>query len=503
MKIQRLQSVLPAVLAISFVLTVSLSLHGAAAGTAGAADAAEKRDMQALRELVQQRANVNTAQTDGTTALHWAAHWNDKDAVNMLLRAGADPKATNRYGATPLSEAAAAGNAGVIEALLAAGADARTLTTPDGETVLMTAARTGSLNAVQLLLDHGADVNAVEQYKGQTALMWAAAESHTDIVKLLLERGADWKVISFDRPTKIPKLSAASSISPIARGGFAAIHFTAREGDIETMKVMLAAGVDINQTDVDQTSALVVSIMNKRFAFAKFLLDRGANANLADVNGRTPIYAAVDIRNEDWSTLPSRREDASMSSIDILKAILERGANPDAPLTKSLSGRSGMDSGDTSLGAGATPLMRAARSGDAAAMRLLLEKGANSKLTTKDGNNAFLFAAGIGYRDKYTKGTEEDAIEALKIMLERGADVNQTNPKGETALHGAASRGADAIVQFLVDRGANLNIKRSSQGLTPLDVAMGKGSFAGLPVPYPTTVELIRKLGGREGQDSN
>jgi ankyrin repeat protein len=483
-------------------LALAASLQGAAAGTSGAADAAEKRDIQALRALVQQRANVNAAQTDGTTALHWAAHWNDADAVNLLLRAGADPKATNRYGSTPLSEAAGAGNAAIIEALLAAGADAKTLTTSDGETVLMTAARTGSLPAVKLLLDHGANVNAVEQYKGQTALMWAAAEGHSGIVKLLLEHGADWKILSFDRPTKIPKLSAASSISPIARGGFAAIHFAAREGDIEMAKVMLAAGVDINQADVDQTSALVVSIVNKRFSFAKFLLDRGADPNIADVNGRAAVYAAVDIRNEDWSTLPSRKEDAAVSSMDILKAILDRGANLDAPLTKSLGGRSGMDTGDTSLGAGATPLMRAARSGDAAAMRLLLEKGANPKLTTKDGNNAFLFAAGVGYRDKYTKGTEQEAIEALKVMLERGADVNQTNPRGETALHGAASRGADAIVQFLVDRGANLNAKRSAQGFTPLDIAMGKGSFAQLPVPFPSTVELIRKLGGLEGTNA-
>src|SRR5580704_5946766 len=229
--------------------------------SAQVADAVEHRDMDAVRNLVKQHVNVNATQPDGTTALHWAAHWNDLEAVNLLLRAGANPKIANRYGATPLSEAASVGNAPMIEALLKAGADPKTLTTADGETVLMTAARAGNADAVKVLLDHGADVNAREKYKGQTALMWAAAERHPAVVKLLLEHGADWKVLSFDRETKPPKLSAASSISPIARGGFTALSFSAREGDIDSARVMLDGGVDINYGDVDNTSALVVAIM--------------------------------------------------------------------------------------------------------------------------------------------------------------------------------------------------------------------------------------------------
>src|SRR4029077_17241523 len=250
--------------------------------------------------------------------------------------------------------------------------------------------------------------NVRENYKGQTALMWAAAERHPEVVKLLLAHGADWKIRNFDRETKMPKLSAASSVSPIARGGFTAFLFTAREGDIESAKVMLDAGVDINQTDIDGTNALVVSLMNKKYTFAKFLLDRGANPNLADVKGRTALYAAVDIRNEDYSALPNRKEEDPMPSLDIVKALLDRGANPNMALTKSLPGRSGMDSGDTSLGEGTTPLMRAALSGDAAVMRLLLEKGADTKLTTKDGTSALMFAACVGYRDKFTRGTESE-----------------------------------------------------------------------------------------------
>src|SRR5499427_7925457 len=479
---------------IGFIL--QNSGYGAAGDATAAANAAQKRDMTTLRTLLHQDIDVNAAQPDGTTALHWAAHWNDMEAVNLLLRAGADSKATNRYGATPISEAVATGNAAMVQALLNAGANANTPTTADGETILMTSARVGNLDVVKLLLDRGAEVNARENYKGQTALMWAAAERHTDIVKLLLEHGADWKIRSVDRETKPPKLSAASSISPIARGGFTALSFSAREGDIPTAKVMLDGGVDINYGDIDNTSALVVAIMNKQFTFAKFLLDRGADPNTVDAYGRTPLYAIVDIRNEDWSALPNRKADDPLPALEILKELLARGAKLDTPLTKPLPGRSGMDSGDTSLNAGATALMRAARSADVVSMKLLLEKGANPKLTTNEGNNALMFAAGVGWRDKYTKGTEAEALEALKVMMETGLDVRTANSRGETALHGAADRGADTIVQYLADHGADVNAK-NKRGYTPIDVALGKGGIQ-LPVPHDTTIALLKKLGGRE-----
>src|SRR5882672_9829711 len=451
------------------MLVLCVVLQGTAYGAgANAADAAQRKDKDALKTLVKQRADLNAAQPDGTTALHWAAHWNDAEAVSLLLRAGANAKAVNRYGATPLSEAVVSGNAAMIEALVNAGASPKTLTSENGETVLMTAARAGNVDAVRILLDRGADVNAKETYKGQTALMWAASERHPEIVKLLLEHGADWKVRSFDRETKVPRLRAASSISPIARGGFTALSFSAREGDIESARVMLDGGVDINYGDVDNTSALIVSIMNKQYTFAKFLIDRRADINVAGGYGRTALYAIVDIRNEDWSTLPNRKAEDSLPSLEILKAILARNpTSVDAALTRPLPGRSGMDSGDTSLGAGSTPLMRAARSGDAAAMRLLLAKGADVKLTTKDGTTALLFAAGVGYRDKNTRGTEAEAVEAVKVALDAGLDLNAENTRGESALSGAAGRGADLIVQFLIDRGAKINAK-SKQGYTPV-----------------------------------
>jgi ankyrin repeat protein len=484
------------------VLGLALLVVPATAFAAGsdAADAVQKKDLSALRALVQRKADVNAAQPDGTTALHWAVVWNNEEAVGLLLRAGADVKVKNRYGATPLSEAVSSGSATMVDALLKAGADPKTLTTGDGETVLMTAARAGNADVVRLLLDRGADVNGREKYKGQTALMWAAAERHPAVVKILMDRGADWKVRSFDRETKMPKLSAASAITPIPRGGLPALSFAAREGDIESAQMMLDGGVDINYGDVDNTTPLIVSIMNKQYTFAKFLIDRGADVNIAGGYGRTALFALVDIRNEDYAALPARKTEDPLSTLDLLKALLDKRPNLNAALSASIPGKSGMDFGDTTLGEGTTALMRAARAGDKDAIRLMLEKGADPKLTTRDGNTAGMFAAGVGYRDKNTRGSEPDALESLKILVAAGFDAKQANSRGETALHGACDRGADTIVQYLVDRGVDLNVKTKT-GLTPLDYAMGKSVVIQLPVPKPSTVALLRKLGGVEGKD--
>ena len=483
-------------------LLVGLLAAGAlhAAAVSDVADAAERRDAATLHKLIGQHVRVSDPQADGTTALHWAAHWNDLESFNLLIGAGANAKAVNRYGATPLSEAAAAGNATMIEALLKAGADPNTLTTADGETVLMTAARAGQVDAVQVLVAHGANVNARENYRGQTALMWAAAERHPQVVKFLMDHGADWKVVSFDRNNVIPKLSAASSITPMAKGGLTALDFAAREGDVDSARSMLDAGADINQLDADNTHALTIALMNKRYTFAKFLVERGANPNLADVRGRAPLYAAIDARDEDYSAMPSRKEDDAVSSLEIIQVLLDHGADPNATLTKNLPGRSGMDSGDTALGPGTTPLMRAARAGDPEVMRMLLKKGADPKRQTGTGNDALLFAAGVGYRDKNTHGEEAGALEAVKLLLAQGMDLHSANALGETALHGAAFRGADSIVAYLVAQGARLDDK-SKPGLTSLDYAMGKSITSQLPVPHESTVELIRKLGGREGRE--
>jgi uncharacterized protein len=481
-------------LAGAFTLSAQLQ-----SGNAEVANAAENRDTAAVRRLLAQHANPNAAQPDGTTALHWAAHWNDVDSVKLLLQAGADAKAANRFGATPLSEGAGVGNAAIVNALLASGADARTLTTKDGETVLMTAARGGYLEIVKTLAAHGADVNAQEHYKNQTALMWAAAERHADVVKFLLDHGADSKVQSSMRESKIPKLSAASSVTPMSRGGLTAMHFSAREGDVTSAGYMLDAGADINIGDGDGTSPLTVAILNKQYTFAKFMLDRGANPNVADVRGEASLYAAIDMRNEDYSALPLRKSDDPVSTTEIMQALLKHGADPNAALTKNLPGKSGMDAGDTSLDKGTTPLMRAARAGDVPAMELLLAAGADAKKITAEGNDILLFAAGVGYRDKSTYGDEAAALAAVKLALKQGLDLNRTNNRGETALHGAAFRGADTIVSFLVEQGASPNAK-NKQGMTIMDYAMGKAVLFQLPVPHDSTVALVRKFGGVEGK---
>ena len=263
---------------------------------------------------------------------------------------------------------------------------------------------------------------------------------------------------------------------------------------------MLDGGVDINYGDVDNTSALVVAIMNKQYSFARFLLDRGADVSIAGGYGRTALYALVDIRNEDYSALPNRKTEDPLPTLELFKALLDRGANVNAALTANLPGRSGMDSGDTTPDRRHDAADARGASGRHRRDSPAARKGADPTLATKDGNTALMFAAGVGYRDKNTRGTERDALEAVKILVDAGLDLHQVNSRGETALHGAADRGADSVVQFLVERGADLNVK-TKQGFTPLDVAMGKSSLIQLPIPKPTTVALLRKLGGLEGKD--
>jgi ankyrin repeat protein len=249
---------------------------------------------------------------------------------------------------------------------------------------------------------------------------------------------------------------------------------------------------------VDNVTPLVAAIMNKQYTLAKFLIDRGADVNIVDAGGRTALYAMIDIRNEDWTAMPNRTTDDPLPTLNVVTAIIDHGAQLDVPLNRPLTVRSGMDFGDTTLGEGATPMMRAARAGDHEVIRLLLAKGANPTLTTKGGANALMLAAGIGYRDKNTRGSERDALETVKVMMAAGLDIKQTDNRGENALHGAALRGADTIVQFLIDQGMDVNAT-SKQGYTPLDVAMGKTIVAQLPVPQESTVALLKKSGGTEG----
>jgi len=485
----------------SLAALLSVACYAATNGTTALVDAAKNRDAESVRALLKQHVDVNAPEVDGTTALHWAAHWGDLETVDLLLKEGANVTALNRYGATPLSEAVRIGSGALIEKLLQAGADPNTLATAQAETVLMMASRDGNTEAVKVLLAHGAEVSAKENFRGQTALMWAAAEGHADIVSLLAAHGADLNVRSYDRDTSMPKMEAGTPAAPIARGGLTALLFAARQGQMDAARALLDAKADINAVDSDGNNALTLSILNTHYDLAQMLIDRSADPNIAAKNGRTALYSAVEMHDVDWSPRPAHKETDHATSMDIIHALLDHKANVNAQLTAPAPiQKHAQDMGDRSMAAGATPFTRAARSADLELMHLLLDKGADPKLVGKDNQTALMVAAGVAWND-HIKGTEAEALEAVKLCVSLGLDVNAATDKGETALHGAAHRGADTIAKYLIDNGANVKA-RNKRGFTALDLAMGKGGYAGGPGPvHETTAALIRQAGGEPGQE--
>ncbi len=449
MRIQRLMQ-------CSLAAVLSVAAFAATNGATALVEAAKNRDSESVRALLKQHVDVNAPEADGTTALHWAAHWGDLETVDLLLREGANVTALNRYGATPLSEAVRIGGAALIEKLLQAGADPNTLATAQAETVLMTASRDGNVEAGRVLLAHGAEVSAKENFRGQTALMWAAAEGHADIVSLLAAKGADLNVRSYDRDTSMPKMEAGTPAAPIARGGLTALLFAARQGQIDAVRALLDAKADINSVDSDGNNALVLATLNDHYDLALFLIDRGADPNIAAKNGRTALYSAVEMHDVDWSPRPARKETDAHTSLDVIHALLDHKVNVNAQLTAPAPiQKHAQDMGDRSMAAGATPFTRAARSADLELMHLLLDKGADPKLVGKDNQTALMVASGVAYND-HIRGTEAEALEAVKLCVSLGLDVNAATDKGETALHGAAHRGADTIAKYLIDNGANV-----------------------------------------------
>jgi uncharacterized protein len=477
------------------VLAAAL-LAAAAFGAANTpmADIAMKGDMDALRSLVKQHpGDVNASQPDGSTALLWAAYWNDQKAVEALLAAGANVNASNRDGFTALSQACTNGNAPMVEALLKAGADANSFQA-EGQTALMTAARAGSLEAVKLLLDHGAEVNAKESWRGQTALMWATAENHPAVVQVLVDHGADVNIVSGIFDFREMKVKPGDVPMHFPRGGFTALLFAARGGFTECAKILLEHGADLKAADPDGTSALVLAIINGHFDTAAFLLDRKADPNATDSSGRGPLFAAVDMRDLYQSNRPAPRDNGKVDPMDLIKMLLDHGADPNAKLTKMIVPRAVLDFPDMMIGEGATPFLRAAKSSDIPLMQLLLDKGADPKVVTKAGVTAVMVAAGMGYHKPIRGG--EQPIDALKICLDKGVDINAATDKTlNTALHAAAGEGSDNIVQFLADHGAKLDAK-DNKGRTPMDVALGKDADAVGVEVHQTTADLLRKLMG-------
>jgi len=448
------------------------------------ADAVQRQDSRAIHALLDRHADVNATLADGSTALLWAAHWDDAELVDLLLRAGANLSTANRYGISPLLEACVNGDAAIIEKLLGAGADPNTAQ-PEGETALMTASRTGNVDAVKMLLDHGAHVNARENWRGQSALMWAAAERHSAVVGLLIQRGADVNARSriFDFTGLMPKQGSVPMNYP--RGGFTALLFAAREGDLASGRTLVNAKAKLNLSDPDGTTPLIEAIINFHFDFAAFLLDRGADPNARDNKGRSPLYAAVDMHSLDTSTRPNPVSSDKFDSLDVIRALLAHGANPNLQLTDVIAPRGPLDVADYTLGAGATPFLRAAKADDLEVMPILLDKKADPLLATKAGVTPLMAAAGVGWRDGKSQGTEPDAIEAIKLCLARGADINAVTDKGQTALQGASSRGADAVIAWLISRGADVNAKDKivqtfSANVSPLGTSTG-GLYPSVP----------------------
>lgn len=550
-----------------------------AAGDLRLADAAQQGNKDAVRTLLKEKADVNAAQGDGMTALHWAADKDDLETARLLLAGGANAKAMTRIGEiTPLFLAAKNGDAAMIDLLLKAGADAKSVKA-NGTTALMIAATSGNADAVKTLLDHGADINAKESVHGQTAVMFASALDRTAVVKLLASRGADLNVetgvkklervrfdqdgnIVEDRPggrggaagakgasntpdamaldtfarslgfesaeykidtaaadkavldtfaksiglkesVYLVKKAAARAgdigfrgprkVGPDFGGGMTALIYAAREGHLDTVKALVEGGANINQVSGgDKMSPMVEAIINGHFDIAKYLLDKGADPNIVGLNGLAPLYATIDVQwaPKAWFPQPSTEQE-KVTHLDLMKALLDKGANVNAQVGEKLWFRSFTNDYTWVDPAGATAFWRAAQSSDIPAMKLLLAYHADAKLKNKADETPLHAAAGIGWAWNWTVRAPFPALDAVKLCVEQGNDVNAVDNRGYTALHGAAFLGDNDMIKYLVSAGAKTTIKTRA-GDTVADMANGPTRFG---QPHPETVELLEGLG--------
>jgi ankyrin repeat protein len=478
---------------IACACLAAASTVAAAADDLRLVDAVERQDWAAARRFIDQRVDVNARQADGTTAVAWASHWAHLETVDLLIRGGADVNLANDLGVTPLALATKNGNVPLVEKLLAANADPK-LASSTGETPLMIAAHTGSDTIVRALLARGAQPDAAATATRQTPLMFAIAEGHAKVVKALLEGGAD------------PRAKSA--------GGFTPLLFAARHGDTASASLLLDAGVDVNEAARDGSTPLILAAASRREDVAMLLLERGADPNAAGT-GYTTLHTAM---SRDLQRLAA--------------ALLKKGANPNARLTNAPATLFGPGQGAGSevrparaeaapaqadanaqnramrAGglAGATPFWLAARNVNVPMLRILLEHGADPTLTSTGGVTPLMVAAGLtqvqgpranrGEVSQFsTNWGPEDSAEAVEFLIAHGADVNATNPSGQTALHGAAYMGADAVVRLLVRHGAKVNVQ-DAQGQTPYRLAEGHLNVAGQGVTeWPNTAAILREVG--------
>jgi len=475
------------------VAVIVLWTHSANAATSELADAAMSRNGETVRALVQKKTDVNAAQIDGTTALHWAVRYDDLNTADLLIRAGARVSAANREGVTPLQLAALNGSAAMIDKLLKAGADPNAALTPSGDTALMMASRTGKPDAVTVLLESGANVNAKESWGGTTALMWAVAEQHGAAVKVLLQHGADANARSrfvaaangrgFEgRTPAAPK--GDQKVEEFASGWLTPLMFAAREGDVESARLLVNAGADVNAIAGDGKDALGLAIFNGNYELASFLIDSKSNVNKADAQRFTPLFWAVDRRN--METAPNFPWMVTADPMPLIRKLLDAGANPNALVNNTPRAR--MRAGSPRI-VFATALMRAAFSADLELVKLLLAHGADPKIVSSDGETMVEAAAGLGFIQGYSKGkSAAERLEVVKLFVGLGADVNQADDYGITPLMVAGNMGDTAVIQYLVDVGADLgayDLGKKNDGafgasvepLMPVDYAIGVGTF--------------------------
>jgi ankyrin repeat protein len=470
------------------VLLVS-TLRAAAPDTA-LVDAIKRSDLPAARALVQKKADVNAPTIDGSTALHWAVQKDALDLVDLLIGAGANIKAENRYHVTPLSLACTNGNFAIVERLLKAGADPNTAL-PGGETVLMTAARTGKPEVIKALVAYGANPNAKESSRGQTALMWAAGEGNVAALKVLVEAGADINARTAAAAGAAPAAGrggrpgangggvftgAVGGAEPMAaaagRPSFTALLFAVQLGKLESVRALVDSGASVNDGLPDGTSALVLATQNGNWELGSYLIDKGADVNAAK-QGFNALHQISRIRRTNIGFTPPPVGTGTISSLDLAKKLIASHVEINARMTRDF--RDGYRNRLNRVGA--TAFLLASKNVDTELMKLLLAGGADPKLANADRTTPLMVAAGVdlwnpGEDGGTTPENEPEALEAVKMLVALGNDVNAANDRGETALHGAAYRGANTIVQYLVDQGAKLDA-RSQQGWTPWTIANG------------------------------
>ncbi len=486
--------------------------------------AAMQRDLDSVRQLLAERgADVNAPGPNATPALHWLVRIEELELTQRLLDAGADVNQRNGLGLAALSLAIENRDLEMVQLLLERGADAKTADAA-GETPLMQAARSGSPDVVQALLDRDVDVDVREPHYQQTALMLGVRSGSPDVVALLLAAGADVNVQSLtgEEPTwRLPKDVAASKGVGVNWGGYpphgsrnpiggakTPLLYATRQGDLETTKLLVAAGADIEQSDANGETPLLTAIINATVAsksgpptqhieVAHFLIERGANINVSDWYGQTPLWTAVDLRNVEVSG-PTRNNGIDRdAAFELIRTLLKRGADPDARIQQVLPVKRWI----TRLGnlswvdvTGQTPFFRAAYSGDVSTMKLLVEHGADANLATFNGTTPLMAAAGVNWTvsQTYDEGPEA-LLEAVKLAHSLGNDVNAQNALGFAAIHGAANRGSDNIISWLAANGAQLDIT-DEVGRTPVVWAHGVFLATHPPVDRPETVALIESL---------